>query len=129
MSHDELKKLLTSQYRFGAEFFEVGVRARFKCEYCDKDLLVSVDVYEFHWEREHVVPSARGGADEFENLAFSCRTCNQLKRDWNPAEAAPADAIRDDLVRIARDYIQALRAERQTELAEVRRLIQAEIAL
>ncbi len=129
MSHDELKKLLTSQYRFFAEPFEVGVRARFKCEYCDKDLLASVDVYEYHWEQDHVIPDSSGGASEFENFAFSCRTCNQLKDDWNPAATAPPDAKRADLVRVARGYVQAVRAERLVELAEVRRLIQAKMAL
>ena len=38
-------------------------------------------------ELEHIIPKSRGGKNVWENLAASCRRCNQKKRDRTPEEA------------------------------------------
>ena len=125
----DVKSRLVNQYRFSAELVEIAWRARFKCEYCSADLLESVDDYEYNWEREHVVPTDADGPDEFENWVLSCRRCNQFKGKWDPTTVTGAGASRDDLVAAARQYVQGIIANRQQELAEVRALVAAHLAL
>lgn len=126
---DDVKALLVSQYRFSPEMVEIAWRARFKCEYCSADLLESVDDYEYNWEREHIVPTAADGADEFANWALSCRRCNQFKGKWNPSTVAGADAGRNELVAAARHDVQRMIVDRQQQLAEVRALVAPHLAL
>ncbi len=38
-------------------------------------------VFNFPFEVEHVIPTARQGSDEEENLALCCRSCNVRKSD------------------------------------------------
>jgi 5-methylcytosine-specific restriction endonuclease McrA len=120
---------LIRDHRFGVDMVGIAVRARFKCEYCSADLLASVDAYEWNWEREHVVPLSSGGADSLDNWAMACRVCNQLKGRWDPRSDALDPSVRDDLVAAARRFVQARRAERQSELATVRALVAAELEL
>ena len=55
------------------------VRERFAncCAYCRTAEVLSVAIFEF----EHIVPRAAGGAAAFDNLCFSCPTCNRYKSD------------------------------------------------
>lgn len=54
---------------------EMGLAAEFRCEYCDKDLLESVDAYK-DWQIDHIDPRSKGGPTTRENSALSCRQCN-----------------------------------------------------
>jgi 5-methylcytosine-specific restriction endonuclease McrA len=123
----ELRNALVTRYRYSAEMVDLAWRARFCCEYCDKDLLRSVDEYEWHWEHDHVVPTNRGGPDRPENWALACRTCNQFKGAWDPRTEAAGREDRDVLVAVTRAYVQRRRTERGRELDEVRSLILAEM--
>jgi 5-methylcytosine-specific restriction endonuclease McrA len=38
-------------------------------------------------EREHVIPTSRGGTDTWTNVVSACRACNQLKAAKTPEEA------------------------------------------
>jgi 5-methylcytosine-specific restriction endonuclease McrA len=53
-------------------------RDQFACQYCGtrKDLTL-----------DHVVPSSRGGAQNWGNLVTACRRCNARKGDFTPEEA------------------------------------------
>jgi 5-methylcytosine-specific restriction endonuclease McrA len=126
---EDVKLQLVSQYHFSPEMVEIAWRARFKCEYCSADLLESVDDYEFNWEREHVVPTVAEGSDSFDNWALSCRRCNQFKGKWNPLTVAGDGASREELVEVARQYVQGMIAARQRRLAEVRTLVAAHLTL
>jgi hypothetical protein len=53
----------------------VATRARHRCEYCR----APEEVFNQEFEVDHVVPHARGGLDEFANLALACRSCNLRK--------------------------------------------------
>jgi hypothetical protein len=56
---------------------DVARRAGHRCEYCRAPEVG----FNFPFEVEHVIPTARGGADDPANLALSCRACNLRKRD------------------------------------------------
>ncbi len=53
----------------------IAERANHACEYCHAPELV----FNFPFEVEHVVPVCRGGLNEIDNLALSCRSCNLRK--------------------------------------------------
>lgn len=51
----------------------------FKCAYCGRsDLPLTVD---------HIIPKARGGEDNWDNLITACVSCNNRKGDRTPDEA------------------------------------------
>ena len=53
----------------------VATRARHCCEYCRCQAKFSPDSFSI----EHIIPRARGGNDELENLALACQGCNGFK--------------------------------------------------
>lgn len=74
--HPDDLEILRRDLKFPLNQIEIAIRANFKCEYCDKDLLESVDSYD-SWQIDHIVPD---GNDDLENLALACKTCNFMKR-------------------------------------------------
>jgi 5-methylcytosine-specific restriction endonuclease McrA len=50
-------------------------RDNFTCAYCGKMF------GEFHLSRDHIVPTSRGGMDNWENVITSCHTHNRIKDD------------------------------------------------
>jgi len=50
-------------------------RARGCCEYCLSQELYSPDPFSV----EHIIPLARGGTHDLENLAWACQGCNSRK--------------------------------------------------
>lgn len=63
----------------------VARRADHRCEYCR----APEAVFNFRFEVEHPLPTARGGPDEADNHALACRSCNARKGD---AVTGPDDA-------------------------------------
>jgi hypothetical protein len=55
----------------------VAERAGHRCEYCR----APEAIFNLPFEVEHVLPSSRGGTDDFANLALSCRAGNLYKAD------------------------------------------------
>ena len=53
----------------------VAARAGHRCEYCRAPELV----FNFPFEVEHILPLAKGGTSQDDNLALSCRSCNLKK--------------------------------------------------
>lgn len=54
-------------------------RDMYKCVYCGRsDLPLTID---------HIIPKARGGEDNWENLVTACVVCNNRKGDRTPDEA------------------------------------------
>lgn len=63
----------------------VTQRADGRCEYCQTPLDFSPESFEM----EHIIPLAKGGSNELDNLALSCGGCNNRKGDktsWNDPE-------------------------------------------
>ncbi|MCB8944281.1 MAG: HNH endonuclease [Ardenticatenaceae bacterium] len=55
----------------------VALRARHRCEYC----LAPESIFNFHFELDHIIPQAKGGKHEADNLALACRSCNLYKQN------------------------------------------------
>lgn len=53
----------------------IAERAGHRCEYCR----APERVFNFPFEVEHILPRARAGGSELENLALACRACNLFK--------------------------------------------------
>lgn len=102
---------------------EIGERAGYKCEYCDKDLLASVDDYVFSWQCDHIIPRAAGGEDTLENFALSCAVCNRIKSKWNPAKKVGENASREELVQAIRQYISKVLSGWTENLSKVREIV------
>ena len=101
----------------------VGERAGYKCEYCDKNLLASVDDY-ISWQHDHIIPQCADGEDTLENLALSCSICNtQLKKKWNPANVAGKDASREELIQAVRQYVREARSGWAENLSRFRKIV------
>ena len=89
---------------------EAGERAGYKCEYCDKDMLASVDNY-LSWQLDHIIPESAGGDHTLENVALSCRACKvRFKGHWNPAYVAGEDASREELILAVRENVEKKRS-------------------
>ena len=56
-------------------YADVAARARNRCEYCRAPEWV----FNFEFEVDHIVATARGGTDDLSNLALACRSCNLRK--------------------------------------------------
>lgn len=96
----------------------LGVRAGFRCEYCGRNLLASIEDYD-SWQKDHVVPISKGGAEEdFENLALACKTCNFMKLDH-----MPNGETREQKIDNARRRVMTLRARKHREIAEVLEIV------
>ena len=95
-------------------------RAGYKCEYCDKDMLASLDDY-LSMEADHITHQSAGGCDTVDNIALSCSVCNgkKLKDKWNPAEKAEEDASRDprSLIPAVRRYLKKKRGCKYEEFS------------
>lgn len=99
-------------------------RAGHKCEYCDFDLLGSVDALK-HMEVDHIVPLSKGGdpADP-ENLAIACRHCNfHLKRSWDPRIAEGSPTTRAELIAAVKKRIAKLSGDRIEYLEQIREIV------
>ena len=56
--------------RFKAQRLRVLSRDTYTCYYCSADNASHVD---------HVIPKAKGGSDDMDNLVAACASCNQRK--------------------------------------------------
>ena len=103
----------------------ISIRAGFRCEYCDKDILGSVDSY-YEFNEEHIVPISAGGLDEISNMALSCRTCNfSLKNKWNPETVCGPEASRREKILAVREYVARKREECLERITEFRRIAES----
>ena len=105
--------------KWGSVELFLGFRADFKCEYCDLDLLSTVDAYKL-WEKDHI---ERGAGDDLENLALACFVCNsKLKNRWTLPEGS---AERGTRIKVVRDYLLRERERVKSEIASYRQLLDA----
>lgn len=47
------------------------------CEYCKSQRAYATEFFTI----DHIIPTIKGGTNEFDNLAYSCSGCNTLKSD------------------------------------------------
>ena len=124
MIREEVVAALVATGKWSEGTARLAERAAYKCEYCDFDLLKSIDAYKL-LEVDHIVPASRGGDPaNFENLALSCRHCNwHLKRSWNPRTVAGDEANRAKLIAAVREYVAGVRPSRDEDLKQVRQIV------
>lgn len=119
MKHEELtEKLEALGSGWSPETAKLGIRAKFRCEYCDRYLLRSIEDYDT-WQVEHIIPVSKGGSEkDFDNMAIACKTCNFMKRSDVPEGDTRAERLRS-----ARHLIYEKRKRKQEELDEVLHLV------
>lgn len=54
-----------------------------QCQYCSRDHLGQNEFF----TKDHVIPTSRGGKNEWANVVLCCNTCNNKKGDRTPEEA------------------------------------------
>ncbi|MGU9938072.1 HNH endonuclease [Empedobacter brevis] len=122
----ETKELLIRIYRWSSEQIDLALRAKCKCEYCDKDMFESADNYKL-WEVDHIIPKSSQieGFDynSFDNLAIACKQCNSsFKSKYNPVESIGSNKSREEYIQDIRSYIQEFRSDKEEELLEIKQL-------
>ena len=122
MTREELKSALVTQQGWSKDQADLGIQAGFRCEYCGRDLLASIENYDA-WQRDHILPISKGGAKAATNLALSCKTCNFMKRNWTPKERMDPAADRSGCIALVRALIRERREIKQSELERVRALV------
>lgn len=90
MTRDEIFEMLRP-WGWSAQALDLGIGADFRCEYCSRDLIASVDDYDA-WQIDHILPRI-DDREALWNLALSCKTCNFLKRHSTPT--TPIDPRKD----------------------------------
>jgi 5-methylcytosine-specific restriction endonuclease McrA len=99
-----------------------AVIADFKCEYCDRDLLASVDDYK-SFEDDHIVPLSLGGSEHGDNIAFACRTCNfHAKHKWDPRKGGE-NKSREELIRASRAHVSRRREQFLEKVLRLRKIM------
>lgn len=84
------RKTLSKRLRFA-----IFARDAFTCRYCGKQ----ADERPLHID--HIVPVAKGGTNDEQNLVTACADCNLGKADRSPSFAQPTEV---DRLRAAQEY-------------------------
>jgi len=123
---NDLSRRIEDEMGWGMWVIDIAVRAKFRCEYCDRDLLASADAYK-EWQHDHIIPKRVKEDDGPNNMALSCRACNvNFKGKWDPSYDLPDNASRAELIRAARAYVAKKRTVAFEEVIKVRRIVYGE---
>ncbi len=102
--------------KWGETQILLGMEFKFKCAYCDKNLLGCVDSHS-EWQTDHIIPSSKGGCDTIENFALCCRTCNFIKGKWNPSDfLGEQNLTKESLIKAVRIHISERRKQMQKDI-------------
>jgi len=129
MTTEEVRQKLMNTHHFSEEQIDWGIRAGFKCEYCGRDLLASVDDFD-SWHTDHIYPQSKQTEPVQEvkdglNIAIACKTCNFMKRAEVFGKQPPtSEEERSQMVQLVRQRIAKKRADKQMAVAEIRQSIQ-----
>ena len=99
-------------------------RARYRCEYCNKDMLASRNDY-LSMQSDHIVPKSDGGSDDVKNQALSCAPCNgkRLKGAWNPESVVGNNASRKQKIQAVKQYLKDKSADLDKILSKYRQIV------
>jgi len=114
---------LVSEHGWDDKSVRLGIRAHFRCEYCGRYLLRSVDDYDA-WQIDHIAPKS-GDVDvddDCDNLAIACKTCNFMKRDWKPDPSALSTGSREEKIQVIGAHVLELRKKKEVRLQQIRHL-------
>ena len=123
---EETIKYLIRNYKWDSTQIKLGIRAKCKCEYCDKDLFESADNY-MTWEKDHIIPKSSKlenfDYETFDNLAIACKQCNyNFKHKYNPAIEIGYNKSRDEYISTVRDYVKIKREQKDVDLEDAREI-------
>ena len=106
------------------EWATVCERAGYRCEYCGKDMLASVDDYR-SMQNDHIIPKKANGQNHIDNYALSCSVCNgpRFKGQYNPAKDVGEDAKRDKKIQAVRQHLIKKRVENYEHLLRCREIV------
>ena len=123
MDQDEVAAELARLPRWYDVSLVVWPRAGYRCEYCGRNLLASLDEYRWGWNHDHLIPRSVSQDDSNDNMVLSCVACNRYKDTFDPHSVAGPDASRDDLIAAASKKIEELRSADQQLLEQVRHIV------
>lgn len=124
------KKTLIKQlliYNWDETNINLAIRAKGKCEYCEKNMLESIDNYKL-WQVDHIKPRSSNciNFEDFDNKALSCTQCNKdFKGKWNPTSVIGEDKERTEYIKEISKYIKEKREKKQKELDEIKNIFGA----
>ena len=122
MEHNIIEKLVATG-KWSESAARRGLRSKFKCEYCDRDLLASVDDYK-EWQEDHIIPVSSGGEDTDDNIVISCRTCNvNVKSKWDPRIVCGQNPSREELILAVREYVANRREKYLSDVTQFREIV------
>jgi hypothetical protein len=113
MTRDDVVKILRP-WGWSTPAVDIAIRADFRCEYCSRDLIDSVNDYD-SFQVDHILPRV-DGREELWNLALSCKTCNFLKRHSIPSDPIDPKVDRDGAIEMVRALIEERRAQKQKQV-------------
>jgi len=80
-----MSKITVDQHKTFEYYRRTYVRDNYRCIYCGRDMLSSLDDW-LSLEVDHLQPSSTKGKDEDDNLVTSCNVCNKLKSNFDPGD-------------------------------------------
>jgi CRISPR/Cas system Type II protein with McrA/HNH and RuvC-like nuclease domain len=104
------------------EAIDLGINQNFKCCYCGRDLLASIEDYDV-WQFDHIVPVSKNGADSTANKVIACKLCNFSKRNWNPQDVAGKEPSLEELQRFAKAHVTEQRQKKTAHLNKVKEVL------
>lgn len=113
---------------------EIWSRSGFRCEYCGAPLLVSPQTYRYA-QSDHILPASKYPLlqNDLNNYAHTCGLCNQIKRDWDPAEnerpqyaelTSLTPEQRSLLIERTREHLRGMINEVAGEISRIREILQ-----
>ncbi len=115
---DQLTRCIS---KFSPATARAAIRCNFRCEYCDRPLLASIEDYDT-WQWDHLEPVAKGGSyDDETNGAIACQLCNSMKGTYTPSGSL-AELGRDAYIAKVRTFLEAERQKKLDKLNAVRKI-------
>lgn len=106
-----MSKITADQRKTFKYYRRTYVRDNYRCIYCGRDMLSSLDDW-LSLEIDHLQPTSKGGKDEDNNRVTSCNVCNKLKSSYyrtNP----PMPEDKDQQIEIMRKHVLGKRMAEQ----------------
>jgi 5-methylcytosine-specific restriction endonuclease McrA len=124
MDDDALKALKVRMERYGwkEEAVILGIEQDFRCIYCGRDLLASIEDYDT-WQFDHIIPVSKSGPDATTNKAVACKLCNFVKCNFDVSKLAGPNAPIEDLKKLAAAHVQARREDKRKKLREIKAIL------
>jgi hypothetical protein len=118
---EKINELTKCSSRFSPITARASIRCNFRCEYCGKSFLNSIEDYDT-WQWDHLEPVANGGSDDERNGAIACKLCNFMKRAFCPSRSL-AELCRAPYIAEVRAFLSAERQKKLGKLNDVRRIL------